>query len=62
MCYLESYFISGLIVVMFFEYLFETFNDEEMKFSSYGERFLYFLLWPFIVYAFLKGYFNKEDN
>ncbi|WP_353083302.1 hypothetical protein [Flavobacterium sp.] len=62
MCYIESYFISGLIVVMFFEYLFESNDDEELKYSSYGERFLFFLLWPFIVYAFLKGYFKQDDN
>lgn len=62
MYYLESYFISGLIVIMFLEYLFETFDDQEIKFSSYGERFLYFLLWPFILYCFFKGYFKKDEN
>lgn len=62
MCYIETYFISGLIVVMFIEYLFETFDDEKMKFTGYGERFLYLLLWPIILCGFLKGYFNGDDN
>jgi len=62
MCYIESYFISGLIVVMFLEYLFETFDEEDMKFSGYGERFLYMLFWPFILYSFLKGYFKNDEN
>jgi hypothetical protein len=47
---------------MFFEYLFETTDDEDLKYSSYGERILFLLLWPFIVYAFLKGYFKEDDN
>lgn len=62
MRYLESYFILGLIIVVFLDYLFETFDDKEMKFSSYGERFLYMLFWPFILYSFLKGYVKKDKN
>lgn len=62
MCFLEFYFILGLIVVMFFEYLFETHGDVEMKYSGYGERLIFLLLWPIIVSFFLMSLIKGADH
>jgi hypothetical protein len=61
MCYIEAYFVTGLIIVMCLEYIFETFNDGEFKFSSYGERLTFFLFWPIIIYVIIKE-INKRDD
>ena len=55
MNYLETYCIIGFLFTMFFEFLFETFNDGEFKYSSYGERIIFF---SFLAYYFI--YSNKR--
>jgi len=60
-CNIQAYFVTGLIVVMCFEYLFENYCDGEFKFSGYGERFIFFLFWPLIIYVTIKE-LNKRDD
>jgi hypothetical protein len=47
---------------MFFEFLFETFNDGEFKYSSYGERIIFFLFWPIILFIVIKELVKNENQ
>ena len=58
---LETYCITGFLFTMLFEYIFETFNDGEFKYSGYGERILFFILWPLILFIMIKELIKKEN-
>ena len=61
MNYLETYFIVGFLFTMLFEYLFETFNEGEFKYSSYGERLIFFLFCPIILFVVIKELVKNEN-
>lgn len=62
MNYLETYCIIGFLFTMLFEFLFETFNDGEFKYSSYGERIIFFLFWPIILFVAIKELVKNENQ
>lgn len=61
MSYLETYCITGFLFTMIFEYIFETFNDGEFKYSSFGERLIFFFFWPLILFIMIKELIKKEN-
>ena len=52
----------GLLVTMFFEFIFQVLDkeDDELKFDSYGERLLFTIAWPFVVYFFIMELVPKK--
>jgi hypothetical protein len=46
---------------MLFEFIFETFNDGEYKYSSFGERLIFFLFWPIILFVAIKELVKNEN-
>lgn len=60
MNYLEKYCIIGFCT-MLFEYIFETFNEGEYKYSSFGERVIFFLFWPIILFVAIKELVKNEN-
>jgi len=61
MSYLETYFITGFLFTMLFEFIFETFNDGEFKYSNFGKRMIFFFLWPLILLIMIKELIKKEN-
>jgi hypothetical protein len=61
MSYLETYCITGFLFTMLFEYIFENFNDGEFKYSSYGERLIFFFFWPLIFLIVMKEMLKNID-
>ena len=60
MNYLETYCIIGFLFTMLFEYIFETFNEGQFKYSSFGERIIFFLFWPLILFVIIKEIIKNE--
>ena len=58
---LETYCIAGFLFTMLFEYIFETLNDGELKYSGYGERILFFIFWPLILFIMIKELLKKQN-
>ena len=61
MNYLETYCITGFLITMFFEYLFETIHDGELKFTGLTERVVFFALWPLILCIVIKEMLKNFD-
>jgi hypothetical protein len=61
MNYLEIYFIIGFLFTMIFEFIFETFNEGKFKYSSFGERIIFFLFWPIILFVVIKELVKNEN-
>ena len=61
MSLLETYCIIGFLFTMFFEYLFETNQDSEMKFTGLTERILFFVLWPLILLIVVRKTLKKNN-
>ena len=61
MNYLETYFIIGYLFTMLFEFIFETFNEGQFKYSSFGERIIFFLFWPIILFVVIKELVKNEN-
>jgi hypothetical protein len=61
MSYLETYFITGFLFTMLFEFIFETILDGELKFSSFGERLIFFFFWPLIFLIVMKEMLKNID-
>jgi hypothetical protein len=61
MNYLETYCIIGFLFTMLFEYIFETFNDGEFKYSGFGERLIFFFFWPLILFIMIKELIKNEN-
>ena len=61
MNYLATYCIIGFLLTMLFEYIFETFNEEQLKYSSFGERIIFFLFWPIILFIAIKEVIKNEN-
>ena len=62
MNYLATYCIIGFLFTMLFEYIFETFNEEQLKYSSFGERIIFFLFWPIILFMAIKELIKNENQ
>lgn len=62
MNYSETYCIIGFLFTMFFEFLFETIHDGEMKFSGLTERVVFFAFWPLILFIIIKEMIKNFDN
>ena len=62
MNYLLGYLFIGLFVTMFFEFIFQVLDKEghDLKFDGYGERLLFLLFWPLIVYFFMEQLIQNE--
>jgi hypothetical protein len=62
MNYFLGYLFMGLLVTMFFEFIFQVLDkeDDELKFDSYGERLLFTIVWPFVVYFFIVELVQKK--
>lgn len=62
MNYILGYLFIGLFVTMFFEFIFQVLDREghDLKFDGYGERLLYLLFWPLIVYFFMEQLIQNE--
>jgi hypothetical protein len=61
MSLLETYCVTGFLFTMFFEYLFETNQDSEMKFTGLTERVVFFTLWPLILFIVIKESLKNID-
>jgi hypothetical protein len=61
MSLLETYCVTGFLFTMFFEYLFETNQDSEMKFSGLTERLVFFAFWPLILFIVIKESLKNID-
>ena len=61
MNYIFGYLFAGLLITMFFEFIFKVIDreNEETKFDSYSERLLFIIMWPFVVYFFVKCMIQK---
>lgn len=61
MNYILGYLSTGLLITMFFEYVFYTMqkDGDYTKFDSYLERLVSLLFWPFVMYFFMKEFFKK---
>ena len=61
MNYFLGYLFMGLLVTMFFEFIFQVLDkeDDELKFDSYWERLLFTIAWPFVVYFFIVELVQK---
>ena len=46
---------------MLFEYIFETLNEGQFKYSSLGERMIFFLFWPIILFVVIKELVKNEN-
>ncbi len=64
MNYKFGYFITGLLITMFFEFIFQLVDKEgeETKFDSYVERLISLLFWPFLIYIFIERFFKKNNS
>ena len=62
MNYILGYLFIGLFVTMFFEFIFQVLDREghDLRFDGYGERLLYLLFWPLIVYFFMEQLIQNE--
>jgi hypothetical protein len=62
MNYILGYLSTGLLITMFFEYVFYTMqkDGDDTKFDSYLERLVSLLFWPFVMYTFMKEFFKKS--
>ena len=62
MNYILGYLFMGVLVTMFFEFIFQVVDkeDDELKFDSYGERLLFTIAWPFVVYFFIMELVPKK--
>jgi hypothetical protein len=61
MSLLETYCVAGFFFTMFFEYLFETNQDSEMKFTGLTERVMFFVLWPLILLIVIRKTLKKNN-
>jgi hypothetical protein len=61
MSLLETYCVTGFLFTMFFEYLFETNQDSEMKFTGLTERIMFFVLWPLILLIVVRKTLKKNN-
>jgi len=61
MSLLETYCVTGFLFTMFFEYLFETNQDSEMKFTGLPERIMFFVLWPLILLIVVRKIIKKNN-
>ena len=61
MNYIETYCVIGFLFTMLFEYFFETFNEGVYKYSSFGERIIFFLFWPIILFVVIKEIIKTEN-
>ena len=61
MSLLETYCVTGFLFTMFFEYLFETNQDSEMKFTGLTEMVVFFTLWPLILFIVIKESLKNID-
>ena len=63
MNYILGYLFMGVLVTMFFEFIFQVLDkeDDELKFDSYGERLLFTIVWPFVVYFFIVELVQKNN-
>ncbi len=61
MNYFLGYLFMGLLVTMFFEFIFQVLDkeDDELKFDSYWERLLFTIIWPLVVYFFVERLVQK---
>lgn len=61
MNYILGYLLTGLLITMFFEYVFYIMqkDGDDTKFDSYLERLVSLLFWPFVMYIFMKDLFKK---
>ena len=61
MNYILGYLFMGVLVTMFFEFIFQVLDkeDDELKFDSYGERLLFTIIWPLVVYFFVERLVQK---
>lgn len=65
MNYISGYFITGLLITMFFEYIFEFIDvkgHNDAKFDSYWERLISLLLWPILIYYFVEQFFKIKKK
>ena len=62
MNYILVYLLTGLLITMFFEYVFYIMqkDGDDTKFDSYLERLVSLLFWPFIMYIFVKDFYKKS--
>lgn len=64
MNYIFGYIITGLLITMFFEFIFQLVNEkgDEIKFDSYLERLISLLFWPFLIYIFIERFFKNNNS
>lgn len=62
MGYSETYLIIGFLFTVVFEFIFETLDNEELKYSGFGERIIFFFLWPLIVLLVIRKTLKKNNN
>jgi L-asparagine transporter-like permease len=64
MNYIFGYIITGLLITMFFEFIFQLVYKEgdETKFDSYLERLISLLFWPFLIYIFIERFFKNNNS
>jgi hypothetical protein len=62
MNYILGYLFIGLFFTMFFEFIFQVLDKEghDLKFDGYGERLLFLLFWPLIVYFFMEQLIHNK--